>query len=310
MTTFDKDSVMTSALGNQLHSSRKSAPSFTISKVGRKAREAVFISQELQKNARLGRESPKDARYNIPSAMQFDATKAPTFGNGNRADFTARKIDPDDVPTNDALGILPDSQICKYRRDPTIVIGTEPRGKLKDAALLKSHAAAFFGRSSPGPASVGGEFGPDWKCTKPKMAPAVPFGIKPKGGLENTGSNPPDVGPGRHEPKDGCLGKQILSNRANHWGVSFATGPKLPKHKYNDAISELDAARSCFGKQVLNKNKSEPSVGFCCDTRDTRSRTKLCMTKLDEGPKAVLPKAHFTMPNLPSERTIMSVGFG
>jgi len=39
-------------------------------------------------------------------------------------------------------------------------------------------------------------------------------------------------------------------------------------------ISKYDAARSCFGKQVLHKNRSAPSVGFNHDTRDMRAKTK------------------------------------
>lgn len=125
-----------------------------------------------------------------------------------------------------------------------------------------------------------------------------------------SGDNPPDVGPGRHERKDIALGPQHLSQRRNQSVHAFPNAPKFPKQKVDSPISNLEAARSCLGKQVLNKNRSEPSIGFCIDTRDTRSRTKLCMTKLDEGPKACLPKAHFAMPQLPAERVIKASGFG
>ena len=67
-------------------------------------------------------------------------------------------------------------------------------------------------------------------------------------------------------------------------------------------ISKYDAARSCFGKQVLQKNRSAPSVGFNHDTRDMRNKTKLCMTRLDEGPKALQGCSHTFSIDFYSER--------
>lgn len=252
--------------------------------------------------------------YQLPSTLYADRIATTTFGFGNRTDFTAVRNDPDDIPTNDALNILPDSQPFKYRRDASMVIGTEPKFKMKDAELIKNHQAAFFGRESPGPAAVGDEYGPKFTITKPKLAPAAPFGIKTGAkNWVNPSGNPPDVGPGRHERKDTAIGPQFLTQRRNPQTHEFPHAPKFPKdhnERKVENISKLDAARSCFGKQVLNKNRSEPSVGFSVDTRDIRSRTKLCMTKLDEGPKATFPKCHFSMPSLPPERAVMASGFG
>ena len=53
------------------------------------------------------------------------------------------------------------------------------------------------------------------------------------------------------------------------WGPKFGRQPAT-----DDVISKYDAARSCFGKQVLHKNRSAPAVGFNHDTRDMRSKTK------------------------------------
>ena len=101
-------------------------------------------------------------------------------------------------------------------------------------------------------------------------------------------NNPPAVGPGTFERKDSALGPQHLSKRRNQSTYAFAKGPKFGRNSSSDdVISKYDAARSCFGKQVLQKNRSAPSVGFNHDTRDMRNKTKLCMTRLDEGPKAV-----------------------
>ena len=57
--------------------------------------------------------------------------------------------------------------------------------------------------------------------------------------------------------------------------TALAKGPKFGRQPAtDDVISKYDAARSCFGKQVLHKNRSAPAVGFNHDTRDMRSKTK------------------------------------
>lgn len=314
MTSLDKDGFTVQALGDQYQSSRKSAPSVGISKVGRHQRENVFISKHATRVARIGRESPVGGHvYDVPSTLQTKGTIG--FGYGGRTDFTKVTMgrqDPDDNPTNDALGITPDSQPFKYRRDTTSVIGTEPRGKLKDAFLLKNHASAFFGRNSPGPAAVGPEYGPNFNVVKERMAPARPFGMK-YGAKDwaRYGSNPEHVGPGRHDRKDVAIGPQYLSKRRNQSVNAIPKQQRFPEQKAgNDQISKLDAARSCFGKQPLHKNVSEPSVGFGSGSRDNRSRTKICITKLDEGPRANFTKFTCSMPSLPSEKQIMSLGMG
>lgn len=298
MTSIDKSGFTLASLGPQVQSNRRSSPSFTLSKVGRHQRECTYISEEHTRIQMVGRESPKGGPiYEVPSSLD---KKSCGFGAGKRPDLYLKRGDPDDVPTNDALGVHPDSQPFKYRRDPAIVIGTEPRGKLKDAALLHNHSAAFFGRESPGPASVGETYGPNISPTRPRIAMAVPFGGKLKMNWMRTGDNPPDVGPGRHERKDVAIGPQHLSKRRNQSVHLFPNAAKFPKKRIEDSISVLDAAFSAMGKQTLDKHRSEPSIGFNKDTRDARSRTKLCMTKADEGPRANLPRAVFSMPRLPA----------
>ncbi|CAE7550689.1 MAK16 [Symbiodinium sp. CCMP2456] len=304
MTSIDKDSFSLSALGHQAQSQRLSAPHHSISCVSRDARQNVFITEHHIKPNRLGRESPKVDTVNLPSTLDTNLATTTGLGYGGRSDFTAQKVDPESIPTNDAMNLLPDGQQFKYKREPKIVIGTEPRFSLKESTLLKTHKAAFFGRSSPGPAAVGDQFGPKFEATKPKMAAAFPFAHKTKLVWPGVYNNPPEVGPGTFERKDSSIGPQHLSRRRNHSTYSFSKQPKFGREaKPDDVISKYDAARSCFGKQVLHKNRSAPSVGFNHDTRDMRSKTKLCITKLDEGPRANFTKMHMPMPRLPMEKT-------
>jgi len=329
MTSIDKNSFSVSALGKQAQSNRATICTHKISSVGREQYQKVFISEGHTRIAKLGRESPVGGPIYDVHKSSLGGAKI-SFGTAKRDITTLKKTsvknkpgefflpnneDPDDLDTNKALDVLPDSQQYKYKREPTIAIGTEPRGKLKDAALLQNHSVAFYARSSPGPAAIGEEFGPKWQSTKPRMGHARPFGMKTKNKgddwmASNRGSNPDDVGPGRHDRKDDSLGQQHLSRRRNQAVHAFPSAPKFPRTKSDDVISQYDAARSCFGKQTLAKNRSEPSINFSADNRDTRAKTKLCITRSDEGPRATMPKFVARQPMLPSERSVMGAGFG
>lgn len=306
MTSLDNNSFNVASIGTQAQSQRKSQPSYGLSKVSRDQRDKMFISHEHSKAGLLGRQSPiGGAIYNLPSTLD---TKGVGFTKGAGTQFLPQKPE-EGIVSNDELGILIDSQQFKYGRDSTILIGTEPRGRLKDAELIKNHSAAFFGRSSPGPAAIGETYGPKIDITRPRMAMAAPFGVKLKSEWQKTNSMPDNVGPGIYPRKDVALGRQNLSQRRNQPVNAFPQGAKFEKTRSADTVSQLDAAKSSIGKQGLSKNRSEPSIGFGVGTRDRRSRTAVCMTKEDLGPKAFMPKPHMSMPRLPSEREIMTTGW-
>jgi hypothetical protein len=296
------------AIGKQVESQRKSLPVVSISKVSRQAREKVFISKAASVVTALGRHSTVfGPKYDLPSTMDVKEGRGAGFTKGCSTDFL--NIRPEDgISTNDELEILVDSQQFKYPRDATHVIGTDPRGKLKDAELIKNHAAAFVGRNSPGPV-YGGSGGPNYKCTKPTQAQAVRFGQKLPSKWQEISDTPVQVGPGIYRRKDDSIGRQHLSQRKNQPVNEFPHGPKFEKTRSADAVSQLDAAKSSVGKQSLSINKSEPSVGFGRGTRNQRSRTAICITSADMGPKAHMPKLHMSMPRLPMESEIMKAGY-
>lgn len=248
---------------------------------------------------------------NLKTGVTFSTSSAVADIHGTRQE--------DGIPTNDVLrpgmdpdtkpGVLVDSQQFKYGRDATMLIGTEPRGRLKDAELIKNHSAAFFGRESPGPAANGDKYGPNYEMTKKRMAFAAPFAGKLPGDWQRINSQPDNVGPGMYQRKDIAVGRQFLSHRRNQGANGFQKAPKFEKTRSADTVSLLDSAKSSLGKQVLSKNKSEGSVGFSNCSRDRRSRMALCMTTEDQGPKAFMPKAHHSMPKLPMERDIMRSGW-
>lgn len=325
MTSLDAHSFAYNSIGRQAQSQRTSPPSYGLSKVGRDAREKVFISGEHSRATALCRQSPiGGAIYDLPSTLDLKSGVA--FTKGASTDFLSQKTD-EGMDANNELHILVDSQQFKYGRDSTILIGTEPRGRLKDAELIKNHAAAFFGRESPGPAAVGGEGGPKFDITKKRMSAAMPFGVKvSQPDWQKINTMPDNVGPGMYTRKDIAVGKQHLSQRANQPVNVFPKAPStripakprgtedketIKSSRYaQDCISVLDAAKSAHGKQVLSKNRSEPTVGFGRGTRDRRSRTAMCMTKEDLGPKAFMPKPFHSMPQLPMESAVMRTGCG
>lgn len=309
MTSLDDHSFHLHSVGAQFQSQRKTAGIYTISNVGREKREKQFISHEHSKVSALGRQSPEAGpNYNLPSTL--DLKHGVGFAQGKSAGPPFLKGKPEDgIDSNAELKILVDSQKFKYARDATMLIGTNPRGGLKDAELIKNHSAAFFARDSPGPCANGDTYGPSYEFTKKRMAFAAPFATKLPCNWQRISSQPDNVGPGIYPRKDNALGKQNLSHRRNEGSVAFSKAPKFEKPRNADSVSLLDAAKSSLGKQVLSKNRSEGAVGFSKNDRDKRARTAICITKEDLGPKAVLPKQSFSMPRLPMERDIMAAGW-
>lgn len=308
MTSLDDNSFSYNSLGPQSQSQRRTQPVVGLSKVGRDAREKVFISKDHSRASALCRASPiGGAIYDLPSTLDLKSGVA--FTKGACTQLLNLRAD-DCLLTNDELGILVDSQQFKYGRDATMLIGTDPRGKLKDAELIKNHSAAFFGKESPGPAAIGEKYGPSFVATKKRMGMAMPFGQKcSKPDWQKINTMPDNVGPGMYPRKDISVGTQHLSHRLNQPVNAFTRAPKFGTVRSADSVSLLEAAKSANGKQTLSKNRSEPSVGFGCGTRDRRSRTAMCMTKEDLGPKAFMPKPFHAMPRLPMERDIMNAGW-
>jgi len=316
-----------SALGKQAQSQRETIPTIKISRCGRAQTDAVYISEKHTRTAKIGRESPiggpiydnksslGGCSFSFGGAKRDITTLKKTNANRNRPGefFLPQQEDKDDMPTNDALDANPDANRFKYTRDAASIMGTCPRGQLKEAFLLESHPVAFFAHDSPGPAAIGGEFGPNYKFAMKSIAPARQFGRKTHHKGTNWmafGSNPEEIGPGRHERKDVSVGQQHLTQRINQPVNKFGQAPKFLKTKSQDTISNLDAAKSCLGKQALAKNRSEPSINFSADNRDTRSKSMLCMTPLDRGPTSSMPKFVARQPQLPMERHVMRSGFG
>lgn len=306
MTSADPDGFGVAAIGSQVQSSRTSAPHYTLSRVNRHQREGMHISEAHTRTLRLGREGV-GPKYDLPKT---DSGPSISFTRAKQNDLLPPPQALGGLYSNDELGHTVDNQHVKFPRDATILVGTEPRGKLKDAALLHTHSAAFFGRESPGPASVGGKYGPQVGPIRPRMAPAGPFGQKLKTDWLTISDLPDNIAPNLYDRRDQSIGEQHLTHRLNQPVNAFGQQAKFPKVRNSDSVSTLDAARSCLGNQPLTRNRSEPMMNIGKGTRDGRAGMALCLTRDDMGPRAAMPKFTVTMPNLPSEREIMAAGFG
>eukprot|EP00747_Dinoflagellata_sp_TGD_P221772 gnl/TRDRNA2_/TRDRNA2_93559_c0_seq1.p1 gnl/TRDRNA2_/TRDRNA2_93559_c0~~gnl/TRDRNA2_/TRDRNA2_93559_c0_seq1.p1 ORF type:complete len:319 (+),score=43.11 gnl/TRDRNA2_/TRDRNA2_93559_c0_seq1:65-1021(+) len=318
MTSLDKDGVTVHSIGNQIQSSRTSSPSYTISSTGRAAREAVYVSEMHSRSAKLGRTHPKGAVYDLPSTLStrgcgFAPPKSkPSPGKKSYAhELYPAPADGGPICSGDILGNTVDSQPVKYERAATMVIGTQPRGQLKDAELLKSHSAAFVGRESPGPAAPGEDVRAQFQGTKPKLAWSAPFAGKAKGDwLASPSGTPSNLGPGTYPRKDPAIGPQHLSKRKSAAAHAVPQAERFQKSNAYDIISKYDVATSSFGKQVMSRSKTAPGCSFGTSTRDGRSSSAMCFHQLDRGPKASLPKRPMSQPNLPLEKNIMASGIG
>lgn len=311
MTSLDKDGFTVSAIGNQTQSARLTNPTYSLSKCSRGQRGKNFISEEHARAGALCRESPGPV-YDLPS----------TLGSGPKMSFSkgAQRVYGKDKhfnskynePSVDCIEAQIDSQPFKYERDKTMLFGTEGKGQLKNATILKSHSAALVGRISPGPANYGPAGGPDVGPTRKSLAHAVRFGAKTKAVGSMISQTPAEVGPGLYPRKDVAMGNQHLSNRRTQGCNTFSKAPKFGRAKdaRGQPIIELDVATSAFGKQVDGRKKSEPGIGFGTSTRDNAGRMQRCMTNADEGPKSNMPRSHLSHPTLPSEKIVMRSGIG
>jgi len=284
---------------------------YSLSKCSRAQRNNNFISEEHARAGALCREGPGPV-YDLPS----------TLGNGPKVAFSkgVQRVYGKDhhfnskynAPSVDCIEAEIDSQPFKYENPKTSLFGTESKGQLKNATILKSHSAALVGRISPGPANYGPAGGPDVGPTRKQLTFAVRMGAKTKAVGSLISQTPAEVGPGLYPRKDVAIGQQSLSQRRTQACNQFGKAPKFGKSKdaRGQPIIELDVATSAFGKQVDGRKKSEPGFGFGTSTRDNARRMQRCMTNADAGPKSNMPTLHLSHPTLPSEKTVMRSGIG
>jgi hypothetical protein len=297
------DSLVVPAVGRQYESKKDSMPSYSFGTGTREAaRIKVYQGSKAEKSKSV-MVSPGPV-YAQPSSIG-NAAKFSFGTDENRKSAKAKYPDS----SVDLTCSLVDSQHVKYRRDPTMVFGTEPRMSAKNGELLRMNPLAGYATESPGAL----EYYPD--KAEPKVHKAEPcysFGQpieEKKGGPPpkmpqrmkplNLSSTPRHVGPGSHRQVAG-IGPQPLSSRSSAPQWSFSNSPRdPPRDDGKQQLLTISPELSSMGKQVASKRSTMPICKFGSSTRDGMARTQIAMTELDRGPVANMSKPHFSM-NLPA----------
>lgn len=307
MTSILADSFDVSSVGRQYDSKKESLPSYSFGTGSRDvARLKLFISKKHQQGkAVLNSPGPV---YSVPSTVG----KAPCFSFG--ADETRHHHAPVYPDSSiDLTCATVDSQKVKFHSTPGVHFGTEPRLSSKNAEIVRTHPGLLLGTESPGALEYNPQdhkvrknmptysFGPS--ADKPPAKPVNRISLLP-------GCTPRHVGPGSHNVPAG-IGPQPQSARPSlpAWSMGGGGTPRVPlsaRLESGTAI-ELDATRSSMGKQVVSTQKTSPACGFGRSNRDHVARMALCMTHLDKGPVATMPKPSFNY-DLPAPAKIRSPG--
>lgn len=294
MASLAADSFTMPALGKQMTSGRKNAPNVSLSVCSRDKRENVFISRTASRSTPNPKASPGPVYELLEDMGTGQGVK---FSKGPQRVFGSWKAKYPD-PSNDIVRADVDSQPFKYENVKGMLFGTDPKGQLKNATILKNHAQAFYGRHSPGPSA----YLPDPKSTEKKLAFSVKFGAKTKViGAEGSGTDAL-VGPGHYPRTDYSIGSQFLSHRRNQPVNGFSKVPKFggrSRRSGSEPATELKEKPGSLGRQTEANRRTEPSAGFGNATRAHFQRVSRCMTTLDLGPVALMPKAVMSHPQLP-----------
>ncbi|CEL94589.1 unnamed protein product [Vitrella brassicaformis CCMP3155] len=267
------------AVGRQIEGLRQSAPEYSF---GTSGRDAQFKTGLKHSPGPIYDPRGDEGKANMHVFSFGDAKQRPDY----------RSEVP--ISTTDLMGIVPDSQSFKFKGVHPPPFGTGTRFNNRDATIVKSHPAALYGQTSPGPAG----YHPDILKIRRSIR-ASSFGLKTPvlGAIVQT---PSAVGPGSY-PLVSSVGHQAESGRQTLPIHSFPKdnrfGERAPQ---NDTFLDTGDPRSCLGRQVKSKNRTNPTFSFGHGTRDMRAKTALVG---DSGE----PKGHLRLehPDLPVRREIM-----
>jgi len=296
------DSMDVSSVGRQYNSKKDSMPAYSFGTGTREAaRLKVYQGSKAEKTKSV-MISPGPVYAQVSTVGN-----APKFSFGtdeNRKQAKAKYPDS----SVDLTCSLVDSQGVKFKRDPTMVFGTEARMSQNNGELLRGQPLAGYATESPGALEYFPEkaepkvrktqpcfsFGLPAEETKGGPPPRMPQRMKPL----HTLSTPRHVGPGSHQQPPG-IGAQPLSARSSAPQWSFTASPRDgPEREDAKQLLDISPELSSLGKQVVSAHRTLPRHGFGTSTRDGMARTQMAMTELDRGPVANMPKPRFPI-NLP-----------
>ncbi|KAF4712445.1 hypothetical protein FOZ63_030019 [Perkinsus olseni] len=283
------DSFSVSAVGHQKESLKPTEPSYSFGLGTRDAREKLFISKDHEK-LMPPRCSPGPV-YRLESQSDDHSY---TFGTAPQRPSPGKRY-PD--ASIDLTNALVDSQAFKYPAVKGTVFGTDPKGQIKNATIMKNHAPAFYGKASPGPTA----YNPDSRHTSriPRV-PQITLGSKTKI-LASECQTPPVVGPGTY-PLPPSVGTQYLSQRRNLSTYSFTKARRVAERNQRIPVPATGkgdlttrSVVSSIGPQHESRNSNAPTFGFGTATRDQKSKTFLVQTPGDTGPSGSWAKPRWVL---------------
>ncbi|EER00906.1 hypothetical protein Pmar_PMAR002976 [Perkinsus marinus ATCC 50983] len=271
-------------VGHQRDSLKPTRPSYSFGLGTRGAREKLFISKEHEK-LMPPRCSPGPV-YRVESQIEDHSY---TFSTAAQRPSQKKRYPDSSV---DLTNALVDSQPLKYPTVKGTIFGTDPKGHIKNATILKNHASAFYGRISPGPTA----YSPDDKQTsRTPRAPRAILGSKTKI-LASECQTPAVVGPGTY-PSPTSMGTQHLSqkwdraHRRNLSSYTFSKARRAGERSKKSSVDTMDrvdstsrGAISSIGEQHDSRIATAPKFGFGTATRDHKAKTFLVRIPGDTGP--------------------------
>jgi len=284
------DTFVTSTLGNQLVSSRSSAPLYGFGTSTRENREKVFISTEHAELSNMPL-SPGPAKYGALSTLGpqlTDGRSEPQWVFAKNERFSKVSADAGKKPHSyDLRGSIGGQLESKYHSQPTFSMGTSTRTGVEKVFVSDDHALATFGgKGSPGPASYDGvasigkqansEKGtpPTWlfgtleRFKNPELKTAA----KTPAPDAYSGNFPASCGPqtlGRYEssPMPG-----FGSSTRDHMAKVFmsVSHEKTKSYGKGSPGPNVYALQGSVGPQTSSKYRSSPARGFgSCDRWST-----------------------------------------
>jgi hypothetical protein len=260
---MDFDTPYESSIGHQASSLRPSSAGFSF---GRSSRSRL---------ADAGKDSPGPV-YLTPEAIGSAPTSV--FGTASARAPNHYPYPPSSVDLLRSARSV-DHADLKFPSARGTVFGTEMRGDVKNAEVLRNSPEAGYGKAGPGFV-----YNPNDKPARPKSAPV--YTMRARTPIhQNRSSTPNRVAPNSYR-SEVAIGVQHESKKKTAPRSTFSRSDRFGKSKESSGDVSMQTAPiiSCFGNQKVSGFKSQPSAGFGSATRESRGKSGNHCSGKDGGP--------------------------
>jgi len=290
------DTFVRSMLGDQLISTRESAPAFGFGTGTRAHQEKTFITEDHAKLNLDPKKSPGPAAYGKKSTLgsQLESTSntEPQWVFGSNARFAKPSVEQLKFPAANAYTLKPaiGGQLDSLKpSQPVYGMGSSTREGVRKIYVSEEHATATFaGVGSPGPASYMLQPAIGLQCLSIKQTPPTWAFAK------NERFQDPDIRRAAKLPapnaysQPSSVGPQLASTRCSAPLPGFGTSTRehMSKVFLTPAHEKVQFGKASpgplsytqhpsIGKQLMSPKRDQPSWGFgSCDRWYTRNMAK------------------------------------